>query len=128
MIGAVAALLAIQLAGEALARALGLPVPGPVVGMALALALCLALPRAGEAVRPAAEAVVARLALLFVPAGVGVVGHLGRLGGEAAAIGVALLVSTALAIAAGALAFRLAARLAGDRDARGEDAGAGTGE
>ena len=116
MIGGLAALLGLQLIGEALARALALPAPGPVVGMALALALCLAVPRAGAAARPAAEAVVARLALLFVPAGVGVVGHLARLGGEALALGLALALSTALAIAAGALVFRLVARLTGDAE------------
>jgi putative effector of murein hydrolase LrgA (UPF0299 family) len=116
MIQGFALLLVLQLAGEAAARALALPVPGPVVGMALALALCLLLPRADALARPSAEAIVARLGLLFVPAGVGVVGHLGRLGGEAFAIGAALVLSTAAAIAAGALAFRWTARALGDAE------------
>lgn len=116
MIRGFALLLALQLAGEAAARALALPVPGPVVGMALALALCLAAARADALARPAAEAVVSRLGLLFVPAGVGVVGHLGRLGEEAVALGAALVISTTAAIVAGALAFRWTARALGDAE------------
>jgi holin-like protein len=43
------------------------------------------------------------LSLLFVPAGVGVMLHLQRLGDEALAIGVALVVSTWVGLASAAL-------------------------
>ncbi|MCC1481415.1 CidA/LrgA family protein [Roseibaca sp. Y0-43] len=111
MIHMLALILSCQLAGEAVSRALSLPVPGPVLGMALLFALMLASPRLAEAVRPVGEGILRHLSLLFVPAGVGVVGHLRLLGENAAAIGVALVGSTVLAIAVGALVFRAVARL-----------------
>ncbi len=80
MIHTLLTLLAFQLGGEAAARTLSLPVPGPVLGM-VALAACLAAsPRLMALMRPLAEGILAHLSLLFVPAGVGVVGHLSALG------------------------------------------------
>lgn len=117
MIRALALILSCQLAGEAGARFLSLPVPGPVLGMALLWGLMVLLPRVAEAVMPVGEGILRHLSLLFVPAGVGVVGHLDRLGPQALALGAAILISTALAIAAGALAFTLVARLTGSHDA-----------
>lgn len=111
MIHAVALLLVFQLAGETISRALSLPAPGPVVGLALLLLAGLASPRVVRLARPAAEALLSRLALLFVPAGVGVAGHLGRLGEDALPIAAALVVSTLFAILVGAWTFALAARL-----------------
>lgn len=115
MIAALAVLLGFQLAGEAIARAAGLTLPGPVIGMALFLAALLASPRLAGFVAPVARGLLAHLSLLFVPAGVGIVGHLGRLGAEGAALAAAILVSTVLAIAAGALAFVAVSRLTGNR-------------
>ena len=85
--------------------------------MALLWALMVLLPRVAEAVMLVGEGILRHLSLLFVPAGVGVVGHLDRLGPQALALGAAILISTALAIAAGALAFTLEARLTGSHDA-----------
>ena len=113
MIQSLLVLLACQLAGEAAARLLGLVMPGPVIGMLLMLGLLAALPGFAALVRPTAEGILANLALLFVPAGVGGVGHISTLGTQAAALLVALVVSTVLAIAAGAAAFVLVARLTG---------------
>jgi holin-like protein len=115
LIQALALLLLFQLAGEAAARAAGLPVPGPVLGMALLVAVLAAVPRLADIVRDAAQGLLAHLSLLFVPAGVGVVGHLDRLGGQGGAILLAIVVSTALAIAVGALTFAGVARLMGNR-------------
>ena len=111
MIHVLALILICQLAGEAMARVLALPVPGPVLGMAALFAIMLASPRVALAVRPVGEGILRHLSLLFVPAGVGVVGHLRLLGENALAIGVALIGSTVLAIAVGALVFRAVARL-----------------
>ena len=115
MIHALALILCCQLMGEAMARVLALPVPGPVLGMAALFALMLASRRLAEAVRPVGEGILRHLSLLFVPAGVGVVGHLRLLGDTALAIGVALVGSTVLAIAVGALVFRGVARLTEER-------------
>lgn len=117
MIRALALILTFQLLGEASARALALPLPGPVAGMVLLLAVLLAVPRLKAALRPAAQGILAHLSLLFVPAGVGVVGHLDRLGADGAGLVLALVLSTLAAIAAGALAFVGVARLTGAQDA-----------
>ncbi len=105
-----------QLAGESLSRLLDLPVPGPVVGMALMLAAMLASPRIAAVVRPVAEGILRHISLLFVPAAVGVVGHLDRLGEDGAAVLAALIVSTVLAIAVGALVFVWVQRFVGGSD------------
>lgn len=115
MIPALTLILLCQLAGETATRALGLPVPGPVLGMGLMLAL-LTAPPIRSATAPVAEAILRHLSLFFVPAGVGVVAHLDRLGGQALALGAAILGSTLLALIAAALAFTAVARLTGSRD------------
>lgn len=72
-------LLAFLWMGDAAASALRLPLPGSVAGMLL-LAAALRLrwipPRAVE---PAAELLIRSMALLFVPAGVGVMAYAGLL-------------------------------------------------
>ncbi|EEW26253.1 CidA/LrgA family protein [Rhodobacter ferrooxidans] len=113
MIAALLAVLLCQLAGETASRALALPLPGPVLGMLLMLAAFAALPRLAQVVRPLAQGILGNLALLFVPAGVGVIGHLDRLGAEGLPLLVALIGSTVLAIAVGALTFAAVARLTG---------------
>lgn len=113
MAGALLLLLGCQLAGELAALLLGLPVPGPVLG-ALLLGACLAT--RAEVPAPlgeAAGALLGHLSLLFVPAGVGLVQHGPRLAAEWPALAAALVLSTAAGLAAGALAFRWAARLTG---------------
>jgi putative effector of murein hydrolase LrgA (UPF0299 family) len=116
MILPIATLLLFQLAGEVIARAAGLPLPGPVIGMALLFAGLVAVPRLAEALRPTATGLLAHLSLLFVPAGVGVVGHLDLIGAHAGALGLALVGSTLLAIVAGAVTFRVVARVMGARE------------
>ena len=107
MIPALAALLVCQLVGEALVRALAAPVPGPVVGpvvgMALLLIVLVLRPALLGALKPTAQTLLQHLSLLFVPAGVGVMLHLQRLGDEALAIGVALVLSTWIGLASAAL-------------------------
>ena len=116
MLHALTTILTTQLAGEIVARAAGLPVPGPVLGM-VALTTAFALsPRLREAVRPTAQGILGHLSLLFVPAGVGVVGNLSVLSGMATGLALAIVASTVLAIAAGSLTFALVARLTGAQD------------
>jgi holin-like protein len=116
MIVHLATLLGFQLIGEVLARGLGLAVPGPVIGMVLLLAFFALVPKAETAVRATAQGLLRHLSLLFVPAGVGVVGHLGALGTEGPAILLALVVSTVAAIAVGSVVFVGLARLTGASD------------
>ncbi len=76
--------------------------------------------RAGDAMASAADGLAKHLSLLFVPAGVGVMLHVGRLADEWVPIVVALGVSTVLAIAASALTFQWLARR-GDESPTGDE-------
>lgn len=111
MIHALTLILLCQLAGETMTRLFGWPVPGPVLGMAMLFVLMLARPRLAGQVVPTGEGILRHLSLLFVPAGVGIVGHLGALGTYGAGLAVALVLSTVLGLAVGALAFVAVARL-----------------
>lgn len=113
MIAHLAILLAFQLTGEVIARGAGLPLPGPVLGLALLLACCIALPSLGQRMLGTAQGLLSHLSLLFVPAGVGVVAHIGSLGSAAPALLLALVGSTVLALVAGVLVFVGLARLTG---------------
>lgn len=116
MIGAILTLLLFQLAGEAISRAFGLPIPGPVIGMALFFAALLARPALADRVAPVTATLLGHLSLLFVPAGVGIVGHLDLLARDGLAIGAALAGSTVLAILAGVGTFRAIARITEGRE------------
>jgi holin-like protein len=101
MTGAITALLSCQLAGEILARSLGLSVPGPVIGMVLLLVLLLLRGRPAPApLAEVSDGLLGNLGLLFVPAGVGVVLHLPLLARDGAPLSLAVLAGTLLAIAA----------------------------
>jgi holin-like protein len=98
-------LLLFQCAGEAISRLLTLPVPGPVAGMLLLFVVLRVRDRVPSSIGTAGDGLARHLSLLFVPAGVGVMMHFGRLAGEWLPVAVALLVSTVAAIAASALTF-----------------------
>lgn len=110
MLGAITVLLVYQLAGEVLVQLTGLPVPGPVVGMLLLFLTLIARGGVPEAFRNTAQQLLSHLSLLFVPAGVGVMLHFGRLGKEWLALSVALVASTVITIAVTALVMRLLQR------------------
>ena len=113
MLQALATLLVFQTVGEVLSYALALPVPGPVLGMALLLTFLLINENAVAALRPTCVELLKHLSLLFVPAGVGVMLHAARIGREWLPIVVALIASTALAIAVTALVVTWSARWLG---------------
>lgn len=118
MTASLAVILACQLAGEVVARGLGLPVPGPVLGMAAMLGVLWLRDRHAPAllagVEPTGRFLLAHLSLLFVPAGVGVVGNLEVLSGHWLALVVALVLSTVLTLVVSVSVFRLVARGLGD--------------
>lgn len=106
MITALATLLFFQLIGEVLVYMTGAPVPGPVLGLGLLLPV-MAWRRDWMALlRPTAQTLLQHLSLLFVPAGVGVMLHLRRIGDEALAIGVALVLSTWIGLLVTALTLQ----------------------
>ena len=113
-------LLCYQLVGEVLVAALGLPLPGPVLGMLLLLVTLVLRRATADLVEVPAEGLLGHLSLLFVPAGVGVMVHGQRLGGEWLPILVALVASTLLTLLAVALTMRLLVRLM--RIEEGDDA------
>ena len=110
MISHLTVLLVCQLAGEVAARTLHLPLPGPVIGMAFLFAALVAV-RPLSAIAPTARALLSHLSLLFVPAGVGVVGHLATFGSQGPALAMAIVASTVLAILVGVGTFLAVARL-----------------
>lgn len=106
MLGAFALLLVCQLTGELLSRTLGLPVPGPVSGLVI-LAIALPVWQARHphlhAARPLfdlTDTLLGTLGLLFVPAGVGVIGQLSLLGENALALVGVLALSTIITMLA----------------------------
>ncbi|MEY3202574.1 MAG: hypothetical protein RIR70_2124 [Pseudomonadota bacterium] len=98
MIAAFTWLLLFQLAGEITAQVLGLPLPGPVLGMAFLFCALVWRGSVPLALDHASGMILRNLALLFIPAGVGVMVHIARLRDEWLAIAVSLVVSTLGAI------------------------------
>jgi len=112
-------LLLCQLAGELAVRLLDVTVPGPVVGMVLLLVvLQVRRPRPDSGLVKAPAALLRYLPLLYVPAGVGIVAHLSRLGEDAVPIVGGLLGSwlAGLVVTAGVAAALL--RLTGAKAVR----------
>lgn len=94
MLHGIVVLLALQLAGELVVAATGLPVPGPVVGMVLLFGwLQWRRPSDAAGTVRAGDALLRHLQLWFVPAGVGVLAHLALLRADAVPVSVALVVS-----------------------------------
>lgn len=99
MLGTLTILLLCQLAGELIARLAHLPVPGPVLGMLFLFAGLLLRGGVPGAMQDTAGGMLRHLSLLFIPAGVGVMTHMDRLGAEALPVIVALFGSTLLGVA-----------------------------
>ncbi len=103
-------LVACNEAGNWLSNVLVLPVPGTVIGILILLAGLLATGRVPEPLRRVATFLLSHLNLFYVPAGVGLMGYIALLRRDLLPIAVALVVSTLLAMAVGALVFRWAAK------------------
>lgn len=109
MIGAIALLLSCQLAGEILRRVTGVPLPGAVIGLVLLIAW-LALVRRERPVLGAVTGwLTAHLAIMFVPAAVGVIEQGPMLARYGVGLIAATLVSTVLTMIVTVLVFRWAA-------------------
>ncbi|WP_319773203.1 CidA/LrgA family protein [Breoghania sp.] len=108
MIAALTLLLLCQLGGEIIVRLLALPLPGPVAGLIL-LAIGLAIfGRVPESLRSISTGILRNLALMFVPASVGIITQVDRLESYGLVLAVSVVVSTLAAMAVTALVFRWA--------------------
>lgn len=94
-----------QLLGELAVVSMGLPLPGPVLGMLMLLLVLLQRAQVPAPLRNVADALLANLALLFVPAGVGLVLHFELLKSEWWIILLALIISSVGAAIITALVF-----------------------
>ncbi|CAL74775.1 conserved hypothetical protein; putative membrane protein [Bradyrhizobium sp. ORS 278] len=107
------------LAGEALARTTGLPLPGGILGMALALALFLAGGLKVASMKRGANWMLAEMLLFFVPAVLALLDHrelFGLLGLKIFAI---IVVSTTAVMCVTALTVDLCYRWTDRHDSRG---------
>lgn len=121
MIASLSLILACQLAGEIIVRALRVPVPGPVVGFVLLFALLILRDRVAPFARGplavgriegTAKGMLAHMSLLFVPAGVGVVQNLDLIAAHGIAIVLVLAGSVILTMLATVLTFLVVGRIA----------------
>jgi holin-like protein len=122
MLQTFAILLTFQSIGELLTYSMHLPVPGPVIGMVL-LFVYLLVDKGGvlEIIQGTVGELLRHLTILFVPAGVGVMVQLHRIGQEWLPIVVATVLSTWLAIAVSALVTRALMRRMGDQGEANEE-------
>lgn len=108
MLRAILLLLSCQLAGEVIHRLTGLALPGAVIGMVL-LACWLALvPRERPELVAVSGWLTAHLALMFVPAAVGLIDEGAVLSRYGLGLVAATVVSTALTLVVTAMVFRWA--------------------
>ena len=115
MVVGLAVVLFCQLVGEIFAYTTHLPVPAPVVGLVLLFAFFLVRDRwqwlpfslRSEEIDKSCETLVQQMALLFVPAGVGIVQRLDVLGRNFIGLAVIVVVTTAISITVTALTFKL---------------------
>ena len=124
MIEGLVLLLVFQLLGNVAEMYFHLPVPGSVLGMFLLLVALIANDRLASWVRPISLVLISYLAVLFVPAGVGIMLHIDRLKNEALPIGVSLVVSTILTIAVTALVIKYSTIWLQNAEKRKEQKGA----
>lgn len=110
MLGQLTLIFVCQFAGELIAGGLGLPVPGPVIGMVILFAFLVLRGGLPGPLGEVANGLHGAMALLFVPAGAGVVLHFRLLGESLLPISVALVISTVLTIAVTAWLMRALSR------------------
>ena len=99
--------LGFQLLGELIVVSLGLPLPGPVLGLVLLVCVLVVNGGVPEGLRQVSNGLLSNLALLFVPAGVGLILHFELLKTEWWIILVALIVSSVVAAVVTAWIFQM---------------------
>jgi holin-like protein len=116
-INGIAILLCFQLLGSVIVLWLGLKIPGAVLGMFLLFMALLLMRKMPQSLDQTASSLLKHLSLLFIPAGVGVVVHLQRIGSEWFAIVTTLFVSTLVGMAVTAWVMQWTMRLMQRREA-----------
>jgi len=116
MVRGFAVLLLFQLCGELIVRSFDLPLPGNVLGMALLLAALLFGVVRIEWVLEAAELLLANMALLFVPVGVGVMLYFDLIAREWLPILSAMVLSTFVVMAVTGLVTQRLMRTTPERE------------
>ena len=111
MILTISLLLSFQLAGIFISALTGIPVPGSVIGMVLFLFALMTVNGLLEKTLPVVNVLLAHFALLFVPAGVGIIEHSAVLFNEWLPIAASIIGSSILAMATTVLVTRWVARL-----------------
>lgn len=104
-------LLGCQGAGEIIRQVSGVPLSGPIIGMMVLLAVLIVRGGVSDEFRRSGQVTLGYLSLFFVPPGVGIMQHLPLLRAHWFPMVLALIVSTALAMASGALVMRSVERL-----------------
>lgn len=110
-LGLITLLLVYQLIGELIVLLLHWPIPGPVIGMFLLFLTLLLRDQWAQPWIAPSQQFLNHLSLFFVPAGVGVMLHLGRIGDEWLAIVVALVLSTLVSLVVTAWLMQIFSRL-----------------
>lgn len=98
MIGAIAALLLMQLAGTLLVQFTHIPLPGPMVGMLLLFVYLLWSGGVPEALSQTTQPILENLSLLFVPAGVGIIAHWHDVADQAGRVALVLVLGAAITL------------------------------
>jgi holin-like protein len=92
-------LIVLQLVGEVIVRASGLPVPGAVIGLVLLYVILVLRGEVSEEMSRTSGYLLQNLGLLFVPAGVGVIAYLPMIASQWWSILLVLLISVTATIA-----------------------------
>ncbi|WP_322997175.1 CidA/LrgA family protein [Castellaniella sp.] len=98
MVGAIAALLLMQLAGTLLVQFTHIPLPGPVVGMLLLFIYLWWRGRVPKPLLRTTQSILENLSLLFVPAGVGVIAHWHEMADQAGRVAIVLVLGVAITL------------------------------
>jgi holin-like protein len=106
MIKGMATLLGFQLAGELLARLGHLPISGPVCGMAALLAWLHLRGEVASDLAKVSDGILANMAILFVPVGVGAMSYSGMFANSWPVIALAILVGAGATLLATAFVTR----------------------
>ena len=104
-------LMAFQLAGELIAAGFHLPLSGPIIGMVLLLAWMQGNGRIDSGLASAADALLANMAVLFVPVGVGAMVYADIFQRHWLLVAVAIVFGTVVTIATTAITAKLVRRV-----------------
>lgn len=99
-------LLACWLAGEGLVHLLALPLPGNVAGLLILLLVSLVRRGVEPRTAEAGSSLLSHMALLFIPAGVGLIEHSALLAREGVAMFFVLALSTIITMGVTALTLK----------------------